>query len=65
MRRRAEQAARDDGVAYLQRAREQMCYDLAWLLLSSEERVQALAEPIEAELLPALGGIIRAAERRR
>ncbi|MBN2494267.1 MAG: hypothetical protein JXR96_06740 [Deltaproteobacteria bacterium] len=56
---------RRDKSAYLQRSREQVCYCLAELLMSGDEAQQALAARIEAELLPALGGVIRAAERRR
>jgi hypothetical protein len=54
-----------DKVVYLQRAREQVCYGLAALLLAEQEQVRSLAEPIESEMLPALGGVIRSAERRR
>ena len=54
-----------DKVGYFQRAREQVCYALAALLVSEDDPERELAGRIEAELLPALGGTIRSAERRR
>ena len=54
-----------DKVGYLQRAREHTCYALTTLLLSEDEAAPELAAAIEGTLLPALGGTIRAAERRR
>ncbi|MFH1176189.1 MAG: hypothetical protein V1750_02185 [Acidobacteriota bacterium] len=42
-----------------------MCYALADLLLAGDAALGAVATRVEAEMLPALGGTIRAAERRR
>jgi len=54
-----------DKVAFFQRAREQVCYALAALLMSDDGEAAALATAIEADVLPALAGILRSAERRR
>lgn len=50
--------------AYYGRAREQVSRAVMGLLLEDEEARGGLAEHIEQSVLPALGGLIRRAERR-
>ena len=54
-----------DKISFYQRAREQICYGLSELLVSSQEQAASLASSIEGEWLPFVGSIIRATERRR
>ncbi len=56
---------RRDKVGFFSRAREHVCYALAALLLAGDDASAALAARIESDVLPALGGMLRAAERRR
>ncbi|MBI2376739.1 MAG: helix-turn-helix domain-containing protein [Deltaproteobacteria bacterium] len=55
---------RRDKVTFFQKAREQLCFALSALLLGDETQ-RGLGQRLEGEVLPSLGGLLRAAERHR